>query len=562
MSARPLPLLLVLAALAFTVFVGYLPARRESSLRQRWEAHTREEFRQQVQSWLRWVAATARKPEAEGSALLSVTPLVQPSADSAQLMASQQPEGYGRDWILAGRRFAGHTDTLHLVRARELYDLAINLAAPPCRKIGLFEGASISRRLGRLTDALLLDAQLLAEFGDQLAVLDRCRVLQRRVDSLVSSNELWSASEICLELRETLLPLDGEVAAELERKAAQRLRTWARAETPPFPELPELVASLELRAALHSLAKTAPDFRSEPCGLPFEHAGRSLIAVLYTERSQPFAAVLERSPFPLELTPSGLGDGPALSISDWALGALLPVYAAVFLYFLHTRRERKRRARLLAFARRLKTPVARLHALGETLEAPGLRPEQVEAYVRAIRREAEQLARPIANVLELAHFEDERKPYTFEAVEPGALLDEVAYSAEALENRALEIALPEQLPRVSGEGRALALALANLFDLLLDHSTGALTLRGSPRGDRVELRLEAEHVDLPRLRGALRDEALGLSVARRVLAAHRGRLAWELSAERTVCQVSLVRMRGEPGGEALQVEPRSVSENS
>ncbi len=544
-SARPIPWLLLLGALAFVIFAGYLPARREATARAQWEESTRTAYGEQVRSWLAWVARTARRPDPEERSLLIVTPLVEAESVGVPLYAVE-PEGHGRDWIDGARRLVVSEDTTRLVRAQEMYELAISFAAPGCRKIALFENASLLRRLGRISDALLLDAQLLEEFGRDLARFDRCTVLARRVDSLIASNELASASELSLELFEALLPLRSAQASDLRRRTLRRLRAWAAAESPPFPALPELVESLELRGAVQNATAGLPVSLAQPLAVLFDHRGTELLAVVFGTEQGRTAAVLEKPAFPLALPASEAGDEPLLATDTLALGVLLPVYLAIALLFLQSRRERRTSARLLAFARQLKTPVARLHALGETLGSPGLDPTRIDAYVRAVGREAERLARPIANVLELAHFEEEKKPYRFESVDVGGLLDEVADRARARlagpdegGERGLRVECTSSA-QVQGDGRALALALSNLVDLLAGASSGEVVLSAAPRGSRVTLSLTAAAVDLGALEATERGEgSLGLTVAALVLGAHGGSPRWERDAAHTRVSVEL-----------------------
>ncbi|MFH1746523.1 MAG: HAMP domain-containing sensor histidine kinase [Planctomycetota bacterium] len=115
----------------------------------------------------------------------------------------------------------------------------------------------------------------------------------------------------------------------------------------------------------------------------------------------------------------------------------------------------------------LKTPLAMIRLLGETLQDGRVRdPQRVNAYYGTITREAERLSVLLDSILDFSRIESGRKQYRFEdcdvadVVRRAWALFEPQFSAEGFE-ASLEIA--EELPRVRADAAALQQVLVNLL---------------------------------------------------------------------------------------------------
>src|SRR5262249_26085148 len=116
----------------------------------------------------------------------------------------------------------------------------------------------------------------------------------------------------------------------------------------------------------------------------------------------------------------------------------------------------------------LKTPIAVIKLAVETIELGRFPPEaQRDKYLRAITRERERLAQLVDNILDSSRLEAGQR--TLHRT-PLDVRDVVHAAMEGFRLRLedagfrYEVVLPEQVPMVLGDGRALQHCLLNLLD--------------------------------------------------------------------------------------------------
>ncbi len=219
---------------------------------------------------------------------------------------------------------------------------------------------------------------------------------------------------------------------------------------------------------------------------------------------------------------------------------------AGWLYFTAVRREqdaRRTQDRFLAAAtHELKTPLATISLLLESLQDDRVPPEKVGRYVATGLRECERLRLGLDNVLTAAGLRATR--HAGRAV-AGDLVADVQQALRAMEGRALAcgVALTAELPehmRLERDPVAMQLVLCNLLDNAIKYSPagstvhvhvgddgGAAVVRIADAGRGLDAD-ELEHAFAPFWRGS--DEAsggtgLGLHLVRELVAAHGGDVA-------------------------------------
>ena len=143
----------------------------------------------------------------------------------------------------------------------------------------------------------------------------------------------------------------------------------------------------------------------------------------------------------------------------------------------------------------LKTPIALIRLAVETLEMRRLSsPEDTEKFLRSISREAMRLNQLVDNILDFARLEAGKKAFQFANVNVLDIVREaVASFRPRLDDQGfrLEVALPEELPPVRGDGAALSQCVLNLLDNAMKYSktrrevTVSAVLRGGDGGTPV-----------------------------------------------------------------------------
>ena len=136
----------------------------------------------------------------------------------------------------------------------------------------------------------------------------------------------------------------------------------------------------------------------------------------------------------------------------------------------------------------LKTPVAVIKLAVETLELGRFRGEaEREKYLRTIMRESDRLAQLVDNILDFSRLEAGQRTLQHAPVD---MRDVVNAAMDGFRLRLedagfkYEVDLPEQVPQVLGDGRALQHCLLNLLDNAVKYSR-----------DRKEVRVSVDSYD-------------------------------------------------------------------
>ena len=240
------------------------------------------------------------------------------------------------------------------------------------------------------------------------------------------------------------------------------------------------------------------------------------------------------------------------------LGVLALLGAAGFVLATGAQRARALARQQLEFVagvtHELNTPLAAIRSAGQNL-AHGIvtDPQQVRRYGGLIEQEGSRLTSLVAQVLDFAGIESGSRPYAAEPVALGRVVDDVVQDMRlVLEQGGLTLTkdVAPGLPDVVGDAAALRRALANLLANAVKFAGAGrqVIVRAALRSERrtVELRVEdhgpgippgeRERVFEPFYRGgaAQRNDApgsgLGLSLVRRVVLAHGGRVRVEDAA--------------------------------
>lgn len=195
-----------------------------------------------------------------------------------------------------------------------------------------------------------------------------------------------------------------------------------------------------------------------------------------------------------------------------------------------------------AVTHELKTPLANLRVINETLAAGRATPEMIREYARMGIGEATRLTRLVDNLLAYSRVTDVADVYTFEPVSISTIaqrsLQEFGPNLHR-DNFAVEVDLPDDLPLVEGDPNALGLLLNNLIDNAIRYSKDQRWLGVSARatGAHVTIEVADRGAGIPgdelsrvtrkffRGRGAVSGgSGLGLAIVDRIVADHRGTL--------------------------------------
>ncbi len=143
-------------------------------------------------------------------------------------------------------------------------------------------------------------------------------------------------------------------------------------------------------------------------------------------------------------------------------------------------RERRTAANI---AHELRTPVAELVVLAETVQRYGTDPVERARHLGALREIGEQMSSLIATLLELARMESRHVPLEVEAVDLAEIVRDCwsPLSAAADAKRQTFQPLPGRGPLVRADRFALSILLANLLRNAVDHA---------PLGDQLRCALE------------------------------------------------------------------------
>jgi signal transduction histidine kinase len=193
----------------------------------------------------------------------------------------------------------------------------------------------------------------------------------------------------------------------------------------------------------------------------------------------------------------------------------------------------------------LKTPLANIRAMADTLARRPIGGETVRDYAELLMQEAKRLTRLVDNLLAYARVTDVTEMYSFEPIAPAELVDDVLQNfRHPLSEREfkVEVDIPTDLPLVRADRTAMMLALDNLVDNAIRYSPREHFIRVAARreGQTVAIEVEDRGVGIPpdelsivrrkfaRGRLARADgSGLGLAIVSRIIADHRGTLVLE-----------------------------------
>ena len=167
----------------------------------------------------------------------------------------------------------------------------------------------------------------------------------------------------------------------------------------------------------------------------------------------------------------------------------------------------------------LKTPLANIRAMADTLARRPIGGETVRDYAALLMQEARRLTRLVDNLLAYARVTDVTEMYSFEPIAPAELVDDVLQNfRHPLSERefTVEVDMPVDLPLVRADRTAMMLTLDNLVDNAIRYSPREHFMRISARRDGQNVVIEVQDRGV----GIAPDE---LSIVRRKFA--RGRLA-------------------------------------
>jgi signal transduction histidine kinase len=144
----------------------------------------------------------------------------------------------------------------------------------------------------------------------------------------------------------------------------------------------------------------------------------------------------------------------------------------------------------------LKTPLASMRALVDTLAAGRYRDEQqLQEYLQLIAKENLRLCQLIENFLSFSRMERGRQRFQFEKVSPGAVVRAaVAVLKERLESPHCRFAVDvgPDLPPIWGDAEALATVLINLLDNACKYTNGEQRIAARAYADARHVWFEVE----------------------------------------------------------------------
>ena len=196
-----------------------------------------------------------------------------------------------------------------------------------------------------------------------------------------------------------------------------------------------------------------------------------------------------------------------------------------------------------AVTHELKTPLANLRAINETLASGRSTPEMVREYARMGIGEATRLTRLVDNLLAYSRVTDVADVYSFEPVSLAEAVQRTLQEFSVALTRdqfAVHVDVSDDLPKVYADANALGLLLNNLIDNAIRYSKDARELTVSARANdgAVTIEIGDRGMGIPadelenvtrkffRGRGAVSGgSGLGLAIVDRIVSDHDGTLA-------------------------------------
>lgn len=219
-----------------------------------------------------------------------------------------------------------------------------------------------------------------------------------------------------------------------------------------------------------------------------------------------------------------------------------------------------------AVTHELKTPIAAIRAISETLAAGrSSHPLMTQEYAQMAVHESKRLTRLVDNLLAYSRISDVTEAYAFEETDVAVLIDQSVKTFQsqlATMQFTVTMEVEPALPPVRADRAAMALVLDNLIDNAMRYSEASrqltITARQSGHWILITLRDRGRGIakaDLPHVRRrffrgtgatAASGSGLGLSIADRIVGDHGGRLMIESAVGAgTTVTVSLPEAVGE-----------------
>jgi len=189
----------------------------------------------------------------------------------------------------------------------------------------------------------------------------------------------------------------------------------------------------------------------------------------------------------------------------------------------------------------LKTPLSSIRLVSETLARGRFRsPEKIGEYASLLLNDVSRLTRTVDNLLTISKVADVKRFYTFEPVDPSAILEEALSRFHLqLQEQGFEVALdlPGRLPMIRGDRMAILQVFENLLDNAIRYSNGTkyLGISASVNEKQIHFRVADKGRGIPAdemprvfekfFRGrdvSTAGSGLGLAIAHRILKDHGG----------------------------------------
>lgn len=220
--------------------------------------------------------------------------------------------------------------------------------------------------------------------------------------------------------------------------------------------------------------------------------------------------------------------------------------------------EEARRQLVAAASHDLRTPLASLRLLVESIDDGVATGETRDRYLREIRTHVAVLSGLIDDLFELSRLEAGDISWTMRQVELGELIGETVAAMRApAEERGVRIAaeLPEGDLLAEANAEKVQRVLFNLIQNAIRHTPadGSVTVRARPAGRGVEVEVDDSGEGIPAADGnrvfeafyrgdASREEegaGLGLAISKAIVEAHGGRIWLEPNAPGTKVRFTL-----------------------
>lgn len=205
--------------------------------------------------------------------------------------------------------------------------------------------------------------------------------------------------------------------------------------------------------------------------------------------------------------------------------------------------EEARRSLVAAASHDLRTPLASLRLLVESIDDGVATGETRDRYLKEIRTHVAVLSGLIDDLFELSRIEAGEISWTMRQVELRALIDEaVAAMRAAAAERGVEVSadLPAEALLAQANAEKVQRVLFNLIQNAIRHTPadGSVTVRARPAGKGVEVEVDDSGEGIPAADGERVFEAfyrgdasrgedgagLGLAISKAIVEAHGGRI--------------------------------------